>query len=158
MRIDPAAAAAPAATSWGLKGLSRQAPHFPQAAAMPHSERPARSHAREQSPTLGCRWGGTVAPHRSARSTLVTRAAASIYLLVFGLGGVPTAWRSHTIDAGRAPMRQARASSLHATQYLRAGGQWQCMAVPAPLDREWEVERESSNLYSLVGRWLYSLD
>ena len=40
------------------------------------------------------------------------QAAAGTDLLVFGLGGVPTVRRSHTIGAGRAPMRQVRANSL----------------------------------------------
>ena len=45
-------------------------------------------------------------------STLGMQAAAGTDLLVFGLGGVPTVRRSHTIGAGRAPMRQVRANSL----------------------------------------------
>ena len=53
-----------------------------------------------------------MAPHRSAWSIIATQAAASSDLLVFGVGGVPTARRSHTMEAGRAPMRPARVSSL----------------------------------------------
>ena len=75
-----------------------------------------------------------MAPHRSAWSIIATRAVASSDLLVCGVGGVPTARRSHTMEAGRALMRPARVSSLRHSTCAQTvdGSAWRS----APLDRE----------------------
>ena len=81
------AAAAPAGTCGGKKGLPRARSSFPAAAAMPHSEKPHdRTHVpRVDRPAPGGRRGGALALRSSVRSTLGMRAAAGIDLLGFGL-------------------------------------------------------------------------
>ena len=91
-----------------------QAPHFPQAAAMLHSEKPHdRTHVpRKSCPHPVAGGGRDAAPRRSARRSRAHVAVPSTDLLVLDLGVVPTARRSHTTGTGRGPTRPARASSL----------------------------------------------
>ena len=134
VRIDQAAAA-PAGTCGGQKGLPRQAPHFPQAAAMPHSEKPARSHARAPEVVTRAWWqagwhccsSSLCAKHSRSRRGSRHRLAC------------PWSWSRH--DGATLAHHRARSCpdamsmpQLAGARRLRAGGRCQRMAVLAPFD------------------------